>query len=345
MIWPPTRSATRADSTGPNYTMSPQEVKFVLFWVVSISSLALGYLARKRRWVHEDASRDIHYHTVVWVWSLGALLGVWKTQLSWQIAWFIPVVFGSMFLTTVMTAYLAKLLQFPREQIGTISLGGGIANTGATMGLFICYSLIRPPHEALGIASVYTATQGAALALIGNATARHYGHTRTNESLLKLFTRTMFDMRAMGFYAAALGLVLSVSAVPQPKQIVDWHILDAVLFSASIGAHVGIGLRLRLRIKDLVLYYRQNALMTFMRFAVTPALALLLLWFINHSPLPVSDVPWRVIMMQNCMPAGITMVVLSNLFLLDTRLAGSAWFWNFVFFLLFVLPVIVIASR
>jgi predicted permease len=325
--------------------MSSQEIKFVLFWVVSISSLALGYMARKRRWVHEDASRDVHYHTVVWVWSLGSLLGVWRSHLSWQIAWFVPFVFGSMFVTTVIAAWLAKLLRFSREQIGTLAIGGGIANTGATMGLFICYSLINPPHEALGIASVYTATQGAALALIGNATARHFGHTRTNESIFKLFARTMLDMRALGFYAATLGLILSVSAVPQPRQIVDWHILDAILFSATIGAHVGIGLRMRLRIKDLVVYRWHNGLMIFMRFVVTPALALLLLWLINLTPLPLSDVPWRVAMMENCMPAGITMVVLSNLFMLDTRLAGSAWFWNFVCFLFFVLPVMVIASR
>jgi predicted permease len=343
MIWP--RSAIRTGPLGPNLTMSPQEIKFVLFWVVSLSSLAFGYMARKRRWVHEDASRDIHYHTVVWVWSLSSLLGVWKSQLSWQIAWFVPVVFGSMFVTTVIAAWLAGLMRFSREQTGTLAIGGGIANTGATMGLFICYSLIRPPHEALGVASVYTATQGAALALIGNATARHYGHTRTNESILKLFARTMFDMRALGFYAATLGLVLSVSAVPQPRQIVDWHILDAILFTATIGAHVGIGLRLRLRIKDLILYRWHNGLMTLMRFVVTPALALLLLWLINLTPLPLSDIPWRVAMMENCMPAGITMVVLSNLFRLDTRLAGSAWFWNFVCFLLFVLPVMVIASR
>lgn len=325
--------------------MSPQEIKFVLFWVLNLSALALGYILRKRGLMREEHSRPIHLYTVVILWSASGLLGVWKASLSWALIWYIPVVFGIMLATTCLTAAWAKAARLSREQIGTLAVGGGVANTGATMGVFVCYCLLQPASSALGLASVYTATQGASIAVIGNATARRYGHANTNESMLHLLYRTMTDIRSANFYFAGLGLTLSLAQVPFPRQIVDWHILDAILYAASIGGHFGIGLRLRLRLNDLGDFWKQHVILNVMRYIATPLLVLLILWLINRTPLPLGQLAWEVALIQNAMPAGVSIVMLSNLYALDTRLAGSAWFWNLIVFMTMVMPVLVWLTR
>jgi len=320
--------------------MSIDTTKFVIYGLFCVGSLCGGYTARKRRWVDERWSRTIHFHTVVWVWSLAAMLSLWRIPVRTENLWLLaiqPVLMG-------VTAYgmipVAKWMGCNRTQTGVMALAAGVSNNGFTLGAYICYTLLDPPVEALAYAIAFVTTNAITAVVLLYPLARHYGQGHgedvwTVRSVMKSF----LDLRAMSLYTASLGVALAVMEVPVPGVVDRWHIIDGLFYVGALGGYVGIGLRLRLG--DGLVYIRQHAVLAVLKFAVIPILALMMLQAIGLTPWPLGPLAGQVVQIQAFMPAAILSVMLANLFHLDARMASVVWVWNTVIFLVIPLPVII----
>jgi len=325
--------------------MSVHTIQFLAFCLFGLASLAAGYTARRRGWLHEDASRTIHFHTVVWVWSLAMLLSLWRIPPLPENLWLLliqPVVMAA-------TAYgvipLAKWVGCTKPQIGVMAIGAGLSNNGFTLGAYLCYSLLSPPQEALAYGLAYVSIQVASTVLLIYPLARHYSQTHppdqpspNKESLARLIIGSYVNIRAMVLYAALAGVAFAVMKVPFPTIIDRWHVVTVLFYLGAFGGYFGIGLRLRLG--DSKAYLKQHALLAVMKFMVAPTVAAGVLALIGFTPWPLGDVARQVVRIETVMPGGIIMVMLANLFHLDTRMASVTWMWNTLLFVAVPLPVI-----
>lgn len=321
--------------------MSPRTWNFLVFGLFGAASLVAGYVARRRRWLDEELSRPIHFHTVVWVWSVPALLSLWRIPPRPENFWLLIVQPALMALAGYSIIPLAKAMHCPHKQVGVLAVAGGTSNTGFTLGAYLCYSLLQPPETALAYGMAYVITAGSAAVLLLYPVARHYGKAEgqtSTVSLRQFVMETFFDLRAMPLYSALAGLALAITETPFPAVIDRWRIIDVFFYLGSFGGYFAIGLRLRLG--DTWTYTRQHALLAAVKFVATPLAAAAMLRLIGLTLWPLDPVANDVIQVQSFMPAAIVSVMLANLFDLDARMASVTWVVNTVLFLLIPLPLI-----
>ena len=319
--------------------MSPDTVRFLGFSLFGFASLATGYMVRRRGWLDEEASRSIHFHTVVWVWSAVLLLSLWRIPPQIENLWLLVV----QPIILVVGAYgvipLAKLMGWTRHQTGVMAIAAGLSNNGFTLGAYLCYSLLHPSDEALAYAMAYVSVTNVSVVLLIYPLAHHYGEFATKHgSLARLIFRSYFDVRALPMYGALAGVLLAVVGVPFPAFWERWRLLDTLFYIGAFGGYLGIGLRLRLG--DSTRYLKHHILLFVVKFVGIPAIAMVLLMAINFTPRPLGELAQQVVLIQASMPCAIIVVMLANLFHLDVRMAGVIWMWNTAMFVVVPLPMI-----
>ena len=322
--------------------MSPETLKFLAFTAFGAASLAAGYAARKRGWVTEDASKPMHWHTVVWIWPLAAVFSIWNLPLRADTLWFIPLEFVLVALPAFVTILLARLIGCDDRRTGVLAIGAGLGNLGFTLGGYLCFALIDPPREALAYAVAQVMLMTTFGFMVLYPLAMHFGppDARPAGSAARLVVRSIFDLRSMQLWGALLGVLLAASPLDAPTQVFDWHLLDAVFFLGAFTGYFGIGLRLRLG--DSAHYLKEHALLAAMKFLFIPALSATCLALIALTPVPLAPNARHVVMIEAFMPTAIQTVITANLFHLDARLASVAWVWNAVIFAVVVLPVLLV---
>ena len=314
----------------------------MVFLIFSLLCVAAGYTARKRRWASERVSVPLQLGALLWGWSPVAMVSFWRLPLSGpdgrQVAIVMlmqPVV---MVITTMVAAALAARLRATAAQRGVLLIGAGISNTGFTLGAFLCYALIKPGPLALSYGMAFTMAMGVSLVLVMYPLAHHYGGTGGG-SILRLVIASFTTVRAMPLYLSGFGVLLNLAGIPVPRQLDDWHIMEAIFFLGAGAAYAGIGLRLRLG--DSLAAWRMHLILAAVQFIVHPAATLAILVMLaaaGATPLPlVRDV----LVVESFMPTAINIVILANLFHLDARLASVLWLWNTAIFCAIVLPSLV----
>ena len=319
--------------------MPPQTNQFLAFSLFSFTALASGYIARRRGWLHEDASRRVHFHTVVWVWSSALLLSLWRIPPQAENLWLIviqPILLATAAYSMIP---LAKLIGCTREQTGVMAIAAGLSNNGFTLGAYLCYSMLQPRNEALAYALAYVSITNASVVPLIYPLARHYGRLpEAGGSLPQLILKSYVDLRALPMYGALTGVVLAIVRAPFPEPIERWQLLHVLFYLGAFGGYFGIGLRLRLG--DSTRYIKHHGLLFLIKFLAIPALALTALTLINLTPHPLANLAQQVVLLQATMPCAIIVVMLANLFHLDVRMASVIWLWNTALFIAVPLPVI-----
>lgn len=314
-------------------------IKFVAFTLFSVGVFVFGYVGRDRGWIDEQHSRTIHWHTVVWAWSLGALVSVWKLPIEWASVWLLPMLVVLIALPMVVMSAVVGLMGLPRHRAGVMVLGAGFSNLGFTLGAYLCYVLITD-DRALGYAGSLMAVFNVTMVLLGYPVARYYGGAAgEGQRLLSLMRQSFVAWSAMPIYASLAGLVLSVLAVPFPMALERFGVIDVLMFATAFGGYLGVGMRVRLG--GLKQYGREHGLMAGFKFGLAPMLAWVVVWVVSSGLGGIHATAAQVYMIDALMPTGIAMVILANIFHLDARFAGMIWFWNTLFFCVFVLPVMV----
>ncbi len=319
--------------------MDPRTLQFLCFALFSVASLWGGYFARRKGWVHEDVSRRVHFHTVVWVWSAVSLLSLWRGPLRSQDMGLVLMQILIVGLSGYAAIPIAKLAGLGRAQIGVLAVASGLHNIGFTLGGYLCFTLLSPGVDALGQAIAYVTIMQIAGVVLIYPIARHFGTLHAGDaSVPRLILANLTDIRSMTLYAAILGQSLGACRVPVPGFIDDLHFINILFYLGAFGGYFGIGLRLRLG--NALSYWREHAILAGMKFLFIPALTLALIAILSFTPLALPPLPQSVALVEAFMPTAILTVMLANLFHLDVRLASVAWLWNTMSFFVLPMPLI-----
>ena len=321
--------------------IDPRTLKFLVFTAFSVAALLAGYVSRRRGWVHEETARPIHFHTVLWLWSLGGIIAFWLLPLDPKLLWFLVIIPITIAVPTYMMIPLANWAGATRPQIGVLAIGAGIANCGMTLGSYLCYCILGPEHAAsLALATAFASIQLVIAVPLIYPVAQHFSTDEADRLPVgKLIFTSIFNTRSIGLFAGLIGLALAIAGVPFPQWIHDAHVLDIVIYLCAAGGYFGIGLRLRPG--DSLHHKPLHALLAVMKFIVIPLVSYAMLRLIGAAEAPLPGTLARVVMVQAFIPAGTSIVILANLFHLDARLASVLWVWNTFFFLVLPLPVII----
>lgn len=296
----------------------------------------VGYLCRKGQLVTERSAGVLMYRVVMYLWTPLSMLVLWQLELQWSLI-ALPMI--SAVLPIAMAPFglsLARLHRLERKSAGTFIVACGIGNIGVTMGGFVCYCLFGV--EGLGYAQLYTITWTLMCIGIYGPIGRYYGQA-TSTFNLAFVARTLWDRRSLPLAGSILGLSLSALGVHRPAFIDGFRIIDILVIVSVLLSFFCMGLQMHFTsIKEKPSLQFSLALA---RFICSPAItaALLVLTGMMFADLPQTAV--KVVLIEGIVPTGVFTVVISNLYHLNTRLAGVLFLINTAVFLLIVLPILV----
>jgi len=323
--------------------MDPRTARFLVFIAFSLACCAAGYIARRRKWVTEHASRAVHFYTLILFWSASALIGFWElpldrpgglTQLFILMACQ-PVL---MVAAALVMAPLARAIGCTRPQRGVMILAAGLSNHGFTLGAYLCYAILDPGEAAMAYGIAFVMSMILFNVLLFYPVAQHFS-AAAPAPMRTLIRRSLLDVRAMPLYASALGLALNLTLGKAPALLREYYLVDLLFFLGAAGAYGGIGLRLRLG--DMHGLYRQHALLAVVQFVFHPLATIGLIALLGLTAAPPGELITRVMTVEAFMPTAIVVVILSNLFHLDARFASILWTVNTAAFCLIPLPLLI----
>jgi predicted permease len=321
--------------------MDPRTRIFLVFLAFSLGSLAAGYIARKRRWLTEHASKPLQLYALLLGWGPVALISFWKLPMKGeegrQLALLLLAQPVLMLAAAGVMERLTRWMRCTRVQRGVLIIGAGLSNTGFTLGSYLCYALLEPPDAALAYGIAGTMSMGVFIILLFYPIAWHF--SRDDKSTLRrLVVESLFDLRALPLYLSAVGAGLNLMEVPPPGWIDRWHVLEVLFFVGGGAAYAGIGLRLRLG--DSLGAWRMHLALALVQFAVYPLVTWGLITLLGRGGLEPGALVGDVLMVQSFVPTAINVVILANIFHLDARLASVLWLWNTLAFCVLVLPAV-----
>jgi len=318
--------------------------QFLGYMLFGAACLFGGMAARHTGLVRETVSRRLHHLTVSYVWSTISFFSIWNLPLDADDLWLALIIPVLSVLPALAALPLGRLC-FPKDRprVGLLAVFAGVANTGSTLGAFLCYQWLEPAAVARGYGMTLVTLMAIAgiLVLYPIASACAPEDRTRKPSALRLIRNSFFCLPALSLYAAILGGALSLLDAPYPDEIERFHVITVLFYVASFGGYFGIGLRLRFDPpwKDL----KFHGLVFGIRFIAVPLLAWVCLSFIDRLGAGLPEVKREVIMLEAFMPCAIFSVMTANLFNLDSRLASSAWFWNTVAFAVLIVPTLYLA--
>ncbi|MFP4250777.1 MAG: AEC family transporter [Armatimonadota bacterium] len=293
--------------------------RLILMVSVIVGSLALGYAARKLRWLPTELSPNITRAAMVWIQPPLLALLIWGLEApGWRVA-LLPVLLAV--LITVMWpvgALGGRILGLKRAQAGAFTVSCMYSNMGLTYGAFVCFILLGEQGAALGM--IWCIAFMPMLYTLGFVVARRYGHDgerSVRETLIDVMREPESRNPLLGL---ALGGILYALAPARPE--VGGAIVDFLVpFSTAIYLFA-IGLSLRLT--SVVTYWRESAAIGAVKFLVTPVVGLSLAWLAGYWAMEDRTL-LQVVFIQSTTPTAIMGLILAQLFDLDEQLANSAW--------------------
>ena len=123
-----------------------------------------------------------------------------------------------------------------------------------------------------------------------------------------------------------------------PKVITKLHIADIFIYTASSLAFFSIGLRVTFsRLKNyLPLYFNLGAV----KFIITPMVAFLIIKLLTQFGFRLVELSTNVIIVQSLAPPAVFMVMVSNVFGLDSKMGSALWIVTTAIFAAVVVPIL-----
>ncbi|MEQ9461381.1 MAG: hypothetical protein RIG82_10565 [Phycisphaeraceae bacterium] len=340
--------------------MDARTLDFLIFAIFGVLCLAAGYIAREKGWVREDASRFLHLITISVIWSIMALMAIWRLPPLSSSLWLLLFEPTLVLIPAVAITLLCKRLGYASSESVLLGIGAGLANKGFTLGAYFCFAMLSNPEYAPpGIdptdPGAAQATAEAAFAYAVAAVnimaacgivflyplARRFGpEGGDDEPLGKLIFNSLVSVRAVLFYASLVAVILAILEVPYPAVLAEGSILKILLYAGAFGGYFGVGLRLHFN--QSMRRIGPHAILAVAQYGLTPLLTFGLLAFAMTTATPPTQLLVRVFIIEAFMPAAIQMVMIANLFHLDSRLASGLFVVNTALFLLIPMPLLLI---
>jgi len=318
--------------------LSAQDIarlRFASMLAVLVGAVVSGYLAANRFSLPEHWAGKIMTAVLVFLnWPI-ALFVIWRMHLTRQLIW-LPIVGVVLMLaiTLLSAAVFSSLKLHPRSRL-TLILAGGLSNISFTGGAFVCYALFGT--EGLALANLYLVLWLPAVYLTFFPWLKIH-ELRTNDSNAKFNLSQVLDYRCLAIPAVITAIILNLTGVKFPSFIAKIHIIDILVYLASALAFFAIGLRVNVsRLKNYInLYFPLAAV----KFILTPAAALLLIYLLTLTGQNLTGPVQNVIIVLSVTPSAVVMVTMSNVFDLDAPLASALWVVTTAVFAAVVVPVL-----
>lgn len=317
--------------------MSSVVLNFVITTSVVTGAMGAGYFARKVLGVGERPAERCMWFAMVCGYSSVGLLAIWQVKLTpadMRLPALAAVFAGACVLASLG---VGKLLIRDRQELGLFTLAGGFGNAGFTMGGFLCYMFFG--DTGLALAAVYCLQSWLVVVVLLYPIARHYSTDGTRSvPLARLVLRSLFDVRSIGFPLMLIAVALNFAGVRMPAVIQDSHFKDIMMFATAVSAFFAVGLRLHVGALRPLL--RPLVGLAGVRFVLCPFIGLMLFAAMQHTAWPLSEIAGKVFLVEACLPVGITVVAIANLFGLAPRQASALFVVNTLAYLLVCVPVL-----
>jgi len=295
------------------------QARLILMLSVILGALALGYLARKLRWLPGGLSRPISRFAMSWLQPPLVALLIWGLEApGWRTAMLPAILAMLITINWPVGALGSRLLGLRPQRTGSFVLSCMYSNMGLTYGAFVCYVLLGERGAALGM--IWVLSFVPMFYTLGFFVARRYGGDGAQsfgETILGTLRAPESRNPLIGF---AVGGLLFAFAPERPASVagvVDiWVPCSTAVYLFAIG--------LSMRLTSVVTYWRECAAIGTVKFAVTPLLGLGIAWLLGYWA--IEDAALRqVVLIQSASPASIMGLVLAQIFDVDEHLANAAW--------------------
>jgi len=316
--------------------VSTLAVKFAITAVVVVAAMAGGYLCRRCRWVPEAAGEGIMTFVAVFGYPVVGFLTLWGLALHRSDALMPLLAVAHAIIMTFLSLALAGYFTADRPEKGLFAVAGGLGNNGFTMGAFVLYLLYG--EEAMGVANIYFILFMPVVVLLMYPLARHYATEQPRGSIGMLIWHSIFDWRSIGLPISLVGILFSAVGVPRPTAIVDWHLVDGLVYLLTPLAFFGIGLRLHF--SRVIPLWRLILGLALMRFVLAAVVGLGMAYATWLTPWAFHHLRWNVFVVEGFVPTAVTMVAVANMFGLRPREASVLFVANTTMYLVLVLPIV-----
>jgi predicted permease len=315
--------------------MSPIVAKFLIMNGVLVPSTLAGYFARRLGWLKEDWAEPVMTFVFL-AYSVVGLLSIWILPMSASDFWLPGLAAVHVILMTGAGLALGKLLFRDRVESGLFGIAAGMGNNGFTMGAFVAFLIYGT--AGLNLSSILCVMWTPLVVVFLFPITRGYSPQRPEGSLAHLIFRSIFDWRSIGLPLSLAGIALSLGRVPYPQPLLDWKVMDILMWGSTALAYFGIGMRLH--ISNVWPYRKSLAWLGVSRFALAAAVGVGLVWLMDLSPWPLTGTPRQVLLIQTFTPTAVTMVAMANMFKLRPAQASVLFVLNTFLYLLCVLPLV-----
>ena len=315
--------------------MSDVVSKFLLLSVLLGASTVAGWAARKLGWLKEAWAEPV-MTGVFLAYSVVGFLSIWIIRMSVSDFWLPGLGAVHVILMTGLGLAAGRAFFRDRAEAGLFGIAAGMGNNGATMGAFVAYLLYG--GEGLGLSSVLCAMWTPLVVVFLFPIARGYSPQRPEGSLARLIFRSVFDWRSIGLPLAIAGIVLSLCRVDYPPVLLQWKVMDILMWGSTAMAYFGIGMRLH--VSHVWGYRKSLALLAVARFAVAGAVGVGLCLLTGLTRWPLEGTARSVFVMQTFVPTAVTMVAMANMFRLRPEQASILFVLNTFMYVILVLPFV-----
>lgn len=310
-------------------------IRLLSMLAVLLSGLFIGCVAAKRLSAPQRSAKKIMTLVLVVFNWLIALLVIWRMQLTSELIW-VPIIGLCLMLTiTASSTAISSLLKLDSKTRLTLILAASLSNLGYTGGAFVCYALFG--MTGLALANIYIVFWVPAAYLIFFPLLK-IREVRTRGRSIKFTLNDVLDLRCLALPAIITAIILNLTGVKFPAFIARLHIIDIFVYIASALSFFAIGLSINLsRLKNYMSLY---FLVAAVKFILTPAAAVLLIWLLALTGQNLSPLVQKVIIVLAMTPSAVLMVTMSNVFDLDGPLAATLWLTTTATFALIIVPVL-----
>lgn len=320
--------------------MTDPRMKFILFIAFSLGCFVVGYYLRRYGVVKEERSRPLHLWTVIGFWGPISMLSFWGLKLDDQVV-ILMLSQPLLMLTGWLVVFpLARKCGVEKNNAVVVGLAAALSNHGFTLGAYLCYALLEPGDNALRLGITYVTSMQIFMILIFYPIAHHYG-PEDSTSVKKLMVGSFLTIRAMPLYLAGTGVVLNLVGMDYPGDVVeDYKMMDVLFFLGAAGSYAGVGMRFRFG--DMMGVKKLHGLAALAQFVLHPVATWGLIAVYGGIGLGLVPLSGNVMLLEAFTPTALNLVIISNLFHLDARLASTLWLVNTVLFCVLVLPILLI---
>ncbi len=304
----------------PDLPLTPDQlIRFTFPLVVMTAALTVGYLVKLRQSDATALSRKLTRIGLIWLDPMNIVLALWSQSFASPRILLLPLIGTALtLLSAAPVALVARMRGTPRDRAGSMVGTSMFSNQGPTFGTFLAFVLAG--EAGFATATMYTLYFYPLFFTFGLLVGRHYS-SAGSASAGRLFLENMRDPASRNcLIAVAAGILLSLSGPGRPaafEYVPDYLVpVTTFVYLAAIG--------MTLNFSRIRAFLKHTAAIGVIKFAITPALGLLVIWLMR--PLGLLDaLSAQVVFIQACMPAAIFALVLVNLFDLERDLANTVW--------------------